>query len=293
MSMQLGSVQIMRIEDYHGLGLAPEFMFPAIDPQMWHEAPAWVRGFVDLQTNRLLTSIHSWLVRTPHHTVLIDSCIGNHKERPHVPHFNMRDVPWLERLQAAGVHPEEVDFVMCTHLHADHVGWNTRLRDGRWVPTFPNAKYLFSRKEFDSWDERRADYVVRPFNQCVFQDSILPVVEAGQATFVDDGYGLDDVLSVEAAPGHTAGSIKIRVRSGGDEGMFSGDVIHHPLQLRYPDLCSVFDEDQGVALQTRIRMLDDCAAHNTLLMPTHFASPFCCRVAGRGDGDGYRPNWNV
>jgi glyoxylase-like metal-dependent hydrolase (beta-lactamase superfamily II) len=291
--MQLGSVLISRIEDYHGLGLAPEFMFPAIDPRMWQQAPDWARGFVDLEANRLRTSIHSWLVRTAHHTVLIDACIGNHKQRPHVPHFNMRDAPWLDRLQAAGVHPEEIDFVMCTHLHADHVGWNTRLRDGRWVPTFPNAKYLFSQKEFDSWDERRPDYIVRPFNQCVFEDSILPVVEAGQVRFVDDGYSLDDVLTVEAAPGHTAGSVKIRVQSDGQEGMFSGDVIHHPLQLRYPDLCSVFDEDQGIALQTRLKMLDDCAGRNALLMPTHFAAPFCCRITGHEHGKGYLPDWNV
>ncbi|WP_233835815.1 MBL fold metallo-hydrolase [Paraburkholderia sp. ZP32-5] len=291
--MQLGSVQITRIEDYHGPGLAPEFMFPAIDAKMWEDAPDWARRFVDLSANRLLTSIHSWLVRTPHHTVLIDSCIGNHKERPHVPHFNMRDAPWLQRLQAAGVQPEEVDFVMCTHLHADHVGWNTRLQDGRWVPTFPNAKYLFSQTEFDSWDARRPDYVARPFNQCVFEDSILPVVEAGQVQFVEEGYGVDDVLSVESAPGHTAGSVKIRVSSQGSEGMFSGDVIHHPLQLHRPDLCSSFDEDQGTALQTRIRMLDDCAARGSLLMPTHFAAPFCCRITGHDHQGGYLPDWNV
>ncbi|WP_167627137.1 MBL fold metallo-hydrolase [Paraburkholderia caballeronis] len=291
--MQLGSARITRIEDYHGPGLAPEFMFPAIQKQMWHDSPEWARRFVDLPENRLLTSIHSWLVRTPHHTILIDSCIGNHKQRPSIPHFHMRDVPWLERLRAASVHPGDVDFVMCTHLHADHIGWNTQLKDGRWIPTFPNAKYLFNRREFDRWDSRRPDYAARPINDNAFEDSLLPVLEAGQVQFVEDGYSVDDILTVESAPGHTAGNVKIRVRSGGSEGMFAGDTIHHPLQLHYPDLCSHFDEDPGVALQTRIRMLNDCAERGSLLMPTHFAAPFCCRIAGHHANGGYLPDWNV
>lgn len=289
--MKLGAATVTRIEDFHGLGLRPDFMFPALDARVWETGPAWLRGFVDLDENRLRTSIHSWLVRTPHHTVLIDSCIGNHKPRPSLPHFHLRNEPWLERLQAAGVHPDEVDFVMCTHLHADHVGWNTRLQDGRWVPTFPNARYLFTEAEFNRWDDRHADYVARPINEFVFADSLLPVVEAGQVVFVDDGYALDDVLTVERAPGHTVGNIKIRLNSEGQQGMFSGDVIHHPVQLVQPELCSVFDEDQGVALQTRLRMLEDCAEHGAMLMPTHFAAPFCCRIASCAGTGGYEPAW--
>jgi glyoxylase-like metal-dependent hydrolase (beta-lactamase superfamily II) len=288
--MQLGSVTVTRIEDFHGLGLRPEVMFPALESRMWHEGPDWLQRFVDLAENRLRTSIHSWLVRTPHHTILVDSCIGNHKPRPSLPHFDMRNAPWLERLRAAGVAPEEVDFVLCTHLHADHVGWNTQLRDGRWVPTFPNAKYLFTQAEFDRWDERRADYIPRPINQHVFADSILPVVESGQMLLVADGHAVDDTMTVESAIGHTAGHIKIRLQSGGQEGMFSGDVIHHPIQLRYPTLSSAFDEDTGMALQTRLKMLADCADRNALLMPTHFAAPFCCRIA-HTDGQGYHPGW--
>lgn len=294
MRIQIGDTIVTRIEDYQGPGFAPEEMFTNYTPGQWETERDWlVPGFYDPVANQVRTSIHSWLVRTPHHTVLVDACIGNHKQRPSIPRFNQRNEPWIERLAAAGARPEEVDFVMCTHLHADHVGWNTQRVDGRWVPTFPNARYLFTRAEYERWDDRRPGYVPKPINQHVFADSILPVVESGQMVLVDAGHTVDDVLTVEAAHGHTAGHVKIRLRSKGEQGMFSGDTIHHPLQLPFPHLCSVFDEDVPRALQTRLDMLADCAEQGALLMPTHFADPYCCRLqAGLRDGKpSYRGLW--
>ncbi|MCC2595864.1 MBL fold metallo-hydrolase [Pusillimonas sp. MFBS29] len=240
--------------------------------------------FYDATENRFRTSIHSWLLRTPNCIVLIDTCVGNHKQRPQVPRFHMCDTPWLSRLAEAGIQPEDVDYVMCTHLHCDHVGWNTRLSNGKWVPTFPNARYLFGRKEFDRWDARRADYQHRHINDHVFNDSILPVVEAGQMMLVDDGYELDGVLTVEPAPGHTAGHVCIRVASGGKRAYCSGDIFHHPLQIHHPQLYTGFDDDPDGGVRTRLRLLSACADENAILLPAHFAEPHACFVRRSGSG---------
>lgn len=274
----LGNIEITRVGDFYGPGFKSTEMFPTVQPEMWREHAHWlVPGFYDPAEDRLQTTIHSWLVRMPGCTVLIDSCIGNHKHRT-IPRFNMRNEPWLERLAAAGARPEDIDFVMCTHLHVDHVGWNTRLENGRWVPTFPNARYLFTHKEFNRWDERRADHVPTESERYVFADSVLPVVEAGQALLVDEGYVLRDVLRVEPAPGHTPGHVKLRLKTEEHHAMFCGDVIHHPVQLPYPHVYSRFDDDPEQALGTRLEMLRDCVRNDILLLPTHFAAPFACRV---------------
>ncbi len=288
--LRLGATHITRIEDNLGPALEAKVMFPAFREEIWEAERGWlVPTYFTADGLRLRTSIHSWLVRTGRHTVLIDTCIGNGKNRPHSPHFHLRDVPWLERLRAAGAAPEDIDFVLCTHLHADHVGWNTRLDNGRWVPTFPNARYLFGRAEFERWDTRRADHRPTAFNKNVFDDSILPIANAGQMVLVDDGHTLDDAFAVEAAPGHTAGHARIRLRTGGGEAMFSGDVLHHPLQVLYPDLCSSFDDDQAVALASRRRLLADCVDHDIVVLPTHFAEPHGCRIVSGSRG--YAIRW--
>ena len=286
----LGGTQITRIEDNLGPALEAKVMFPAFRDEIWEAERHWLAPtYFTPDGVRLRTSIHSWLVRTGRHTVLIDSCIGNGKDRPHSPHFHRRDVPWLERLRAAGATPEQIDFVMCTHLHADHVGWNTRLDNGRWMPTFPHARYLFGRTEFERWDPRRPQHQPTPFNQNVFWDSILPVANAGQMVLVDDGHAVDDTFTVESAPGHTAGHARIRLCVGGREAMFCGDVMHHPVQVLYPDLCSSFDDDQAVAFVSRMKLLADCADRDILVLPTHFAEPHgCCIISG---GRGYAIRW--
>jgi glyoxylase-like metal-dependent hydrolase (beta-lactamase superfamily II) len=289
--LRLGAAELFRVEDYLGFGLPPATMFAAFRPEMWHDEREWlVPRFFSPDGSLLRTSFHSWVVRTDHHTILIDSCIGNQKVRPVVPYFHMRNEPWIERLEAAGTRPEDVDFVMCTHLHADHVGWNTRLQDGRWVPTFPNARYLFNRKEFERWNSRLPDYSPRPINQFVFEDSISPVAEAGQMLLIDDGHTIDGMFTVEVAPGHTPGHAIIRLASDGKNGIFSGDVIHHPLQVFYTELRSVFDEDPEMAAATRSTLLAECVDRDIILFPSHFAEPHYCRVvSGRR---GLSLNWD-
>lgn len=292
MKIHIGNIVVERIEERLGFGFHPHELFPAVKPYMLEALRSEMEPtFYNAHENRFRTSSHSWLLRTPNHLVLIDTCVGNHKSRPQVPRFNMCDTPWLSRLSSVGVRPEDIGFVMCTHLHCDHVGWNTHLVNGRWEPTFPNARYLFSRKEFARWDMRQPDYQHRTINDNVFQDSILPVVESGQMTLVDDGYELDGVLTVEPAPGHTDGHVRIRVASQGEYAYCSGDIFHHPLQIYYPELYTGFDDDKAMGVVTRQNLLSACAAESALLLPAHFAEPHACYV--RRKGEGYIPDFDI
>ena len=156
--------------------------------------------------------MQTYVVRTSHHTILIDSCVGNDKDRPTRPHWHLKtDDTYLNALAEHGIAPEAIDFVMCTHLHSDHVGWNTRLDNGRWVPTFPNARYIFSKKELEAW----RDVGYEKFSRTPFEDSVLPVLEAGRAELVTDDYALDDEVFLESTPGHTPGHVAISLRSKG------------------------------------------------------------------------------
>jgi glyoxylase-like metal-dependent hydrolase (beta-lactamase superfamily II) len=177
---------------------------------------------------------------------------------------------------------------MCTHLHADHVGWNTRLRDGRWVPTFPNARYLFARREYEHWspDIGGAEGLGQ---EGVYEDSILPCVEAGLVTLVDDGYVLDDAPQVEPAPGHPAGNSVVRARDRDKIGLFTGDCMHTPLQIACPEVNSIVCDDPVQARTTRRRILAEAAEYGHLLIPAHFPCPYVGRVSAQGDAFKYHP----
>ena len=171
-------------------------------------------------------------MKTPHHTILVDSCIGNDKPRPARPKWNMKtDDSYMRALAAAGLSVGDIDFVMCTHLHVDHVGWNTRLENGRWVPTFPNARYVFGKSEFDYWTEQNATAEVPPF-----VDSVLPVVEANKAEIVRDDYAIGDHVRILPTPGHTPGHVAFTFGRGKDDAVISGDLMHSPLQTHYPEM---------------------------------------------------------
>jgi len=240
---QVGDVVVTRIEESQGPGFTPQQLFndwtdEAIAPHL-----DWLQpDYFDPVAGRLVTSIHTWLLQTPAHTILIDTCAGNHKERSFSPRFHHLDTPWLQRLEAAGVHTNDVDIVMCTHLHVDHVGWNTRLSNGRWVPTFPNARYVFSRLEHDHWSPVDNPSIVEryPLKEQIYQDSVLPVVEAGLAHFSDGSEAIDDWVTVEPAPGHTPGHIVVKLASKGRKALFSGDILHHPIQIVNPGWNSMF-----------------------------------------------------
>ena len=242
--------------------------------------------YIDPKTIEVILCIQSYVIKTSHHTILVDTCVGNHKSRPARPSWHMQNSPFIEELASGGVHPEEVDVVFCTHLHVDHVGWNTKLLDGRWVPTFPNAKYIFSRNEFELWAARyeKGETVPVPL---VYEDSVLPIVEAGQAIIVEDTHQIDDGMWLEPAPGHTPGHVMLNLKSGEETALMSGDVIHHPLQLIRPEWSSRACEDPHLSAVSRTKMLERVADTNTLLCPAHFGSPTMGHVISHAT-DGFR-----
>ncbi|MEK9776966.1 MAG: MBL fold metallo-hydrolase [Quisquiliibacterium sp.] len=201
-------------------------------------------------------------------------------------HWHLKDDPYLQRMRAAGIAPEDIDFVMCTHLHADHVGWNTRLEDGRWVPTFPNAQYVFGRTEYEHW---LASPFPNPIMRTAFNDSVLPVVEAGRAMMIDEGEQIDPALSVQMAPGHTPGNLCIYLNGDGDRAVFAGDVIHHPIQVWFPEWSTVACTDPIASAASRRKVLEYCADRGALLLPAHFAAPHGGRV--EPEHDHFRLRW--
>lgn len=281
----LGSATITRIEEQLGFtDLACEAYFPTFERDVLQRELSWVApDHYSIERDRFVTSIHSWLVRTDNLTILIDSCCGNDKQRAWAPRFHQLATPYLARLRAAGVSPEDVDMVLCTHLHADHIGWNTMLRDGRWVPTFPNARYLFSRIDDAYWSApARAGHP----QHAAYQDSVLPVVQAGQAVLVEDGHDVTSKLSVEAAPGHSPGHVMFRLADQSTRAVFCGDAMHHPLQVHAPHWHHFADENPAEAVVSRTRLLESCANQDALLFPIHFGAPHVARILQ--DKQGFR-----
>jgi len=286
----IGNASIAKVEELCGPGFKPNRMFPRFDQEAFDAQKHWmVSDHVEAGSDRLVGSVHAWVVRTPHHTILIDTCLGNHKTRS-APNWNNLDTPFLDRLRASGVAPESVDLVMCTHLHVDHVGWNTKLENGRWVPTFPNARYLFARKEYAHWEDERKHKSGEEVNGGSFDDSVLPVVAAKQAVMIDVDHQPDPLLTIVDAPGHTPGSIAIRLADGGREAVFSGDIMHHPVQVYYPDWSSQFCWDQDMSARSRRKVLEHCAEHNSLLCPAHFPGANAGYIYR--DHDAFRIAWD-
>jgi glyoxylase-like metal-dependent hydrolase (beta-lactamase superfamily II) len=281
-----GNTSVTQVIEQRGPGFAPEFLFPDWDQAVLEEHRAlMVPECFHEGEKRFIASIHTWVVKTRHHTILIDSCAGNHKNRPALPRFHQLDLPFLERLAEAGVTRESVDYVMCTHLHADHCGWNTMLVDGRWVPTFPNAKYVFSKAEHDYWQTQiDAD----GFNANVFEDSVLPVIQSNQAEIIDGPGTIGDDLIIHPTPGHSVGHIAIQLVNGGDRGVFSGDIMHQPLQIFRPDWNSRFCENPELARASRRWLLEHAAEHNATVFTSHFANTSAGRVTRNGNGFDWR-----
>jgi glyoxylase-like metal-dependent hydrolase (beta-lactamase superfamily II) len=222
----------------------------------------------------------SYLVRTRHHCILIDTCVGCHKSYAEPPEWHQpRNAAWLDNLRAAGVHPEDVDFVFCTHLHSDHCGWNTRLVDGRWIPTFPNAKYVFARDEYQAMEAE---------NSLIFVENVQPILEARQAVLVDLDYALDDEIWLEPTVGHTAGHVAIHLKSGGHHAAMCGDLIHTPLQLAETGWSCNSDYDLAAAANTRKTFLNTHCESDTLILTAHFPSPSIGHIVPRGNSYDFR-----
>lgn len=285
-----GETVIERVLEFDGPGLNPFVLLPDLTHETLEAHRHWLEPhLLDPASGRLVSSFHSFVVRTPRMLAIVDTCGGNDKPRPNRPRYHMKNHPYLERLAAIGVRPEDVNYVLCTHLHGDHVGWNTRLVDGRWVPTFPNARYLTSRIEWTYWNNiahRRA------YNEdSYYEDSILPVLETGQMDFIEDDFALDRGVTVIAMPGHTPGHVCVRVAGEKAGAVMSGDLMHNALQVAVPDLNSCFCVDAELARSTRRTFLENCAESGTLVMPAHFPQPTAGRVV-RAGAAGFRFNFD-
>jgi len=257
--------------------------FPTLTKELFAENRAWLQPtFVDPVSGKLVLCVQGFVIKTPHHNILIDSCVGNDKPRPARPMWNMMKGERFEQgLAAAGLTVNDIDYVMCTHLHVDHVGWNTRLENGRWVPTFPKAKYLMADRELAFWTQKEKD---DPSGVPWITDSVLPIVAAKRAQIVKSDFAFNEQVQFIPSPGHTIDHYSVLVGRPGRDALITGDMIHSPIQGKYPELGMRADYDSRQAGQTRRQVFDRFCDADTVMCVTHFPSPSTGRVRRWGDG---------
>ena len=274
---QIGTVKITRVIEMETTGgsrfILPDATRDACKPIGWMQP-----HFMDEQGN-LIMSVHALIVDTGKYRIVVDTCIGNDKER-NIPTWSHLQTDFLKQLTAAGYPRESIDYVLCTHLHVDHVGWNTMLVDGEWLPTFPNARYLIGETEWRYWDANEDESQYGP----VLADSVRPVVDAGLVDLVATDHQLCTEVSLQSTPGHTPGHVSIKIESAGQSALITGDCIHHPVQMTRTDWCSSADYDQSEGRLTRESLLAELVDQDTLVIGTHFATPTAGHVKALPDG---------
>lgn len=275
MLCRIGDVEIWRILEINGPFQRPEDLFPNDGDEAREAISKYAPRQLCAETGKLILPIQGFLLKTPDHNVLVDSCVGNHKNNPGNQDWHMRSRGrFMSALQAADMEPSAVDFVLCTHLHTDHVGWNTKLEDGRWVPTFSNARYLIPKEDEEFYRQN-------PSNS--YNESVLPIVEAGLAEFVEEGHVLGDYIQLVPTPGHTPGHVSVKIVSGGLQALITGDALHTSAQCWKPDWHFKYDADGGMAAISRRKLLQDASEANCLVLGSHFALPSVGRVSAKGD----------
>ena len=293
---QVGDARVTRIDEFRTDEIDPNFLFPQGQDRLREHSASLPRDAYDPDRGTLALSVHAWLVQLPGRTVLIDPGVGNGKNLPGTM-FDHWDTPFLDRLAAAGVRPDQVDIVLMSHLHVDHVGWNTRFEDGRWIPTFPKARHVLSRVEQrynaalegvtpapDLPPDGFGPPVTTPYLG-VYGESVAPILDAGLADVLDqvEGAEVADGLSLLSTPGHSVDHASVRLRSRGEEALFIVDVMHNPLQTYAPELRSVFCEFPNSAHASRLRILEMAADSGAICFTAHFAGSSAGRISRRGD----------
>jgi glyoxylase-like metal-dependent hydrolase (beta-lactamase superfamily II) len=273
---QIGDVRITQVVELTTASLGP-YLLPEATPE-WLRSIDWMDPFIDAD-GRMVLSIHALILETPSQCIVVDTCIGNDKERTY-PAWNRMQRRFLDDFVRAGFGLDRVDTVLCTHMHVDHVGWNTRLVDGAWQPTFPNARYLFAEKEWAHWSREPQEYGP------VIEDSVQPIFDAGLATVVGETHRVCDEVQLEPTPGHTPGHVSVHISSRGEDAVITGDMIHHPCQMVRPDWSSNADVDKAASAVTRNAFLDRYADRPVLIIGTHFAAPTAGHV--KRDGKVFR-----
>ena len=272
----VGDVRITSVSEIDDAPIPGEFVIPAASADAVRAHPWLIPDFAT-EDGLIRLRIQLLVVESRGRRIAVDTCLGNDKPRTNE-FFHMLQTSFLEDLTAAGFPPESFDMVICTHLHVDHVGWNTRLVDGEWVPTFPNARYLIGRVESEHWDA----YGVHEDGD-VYGDSVRPIIEAGLADRVEFGHRVTDEVVMEPTPGHSPGHQSVHITSGGAEALISGDVMHHPVQCCEPDWESSFDSDVAAARAMCKQVLARYEGTDVLVIGTHFAGPGAGRIVADGD----------
>ena len=270
---QVGEVKITQLVELTTASLGP-YLLPQATPDELKKI-SWLSPFVD-PDHRLVLSMHMLVIEAHGQTVVVDTCIGNDKQRNY-PKWNLMQTDFLERFEAAGFDIKTVDKVLCTHMHVDHVGWNTIKVGDAWMPTFSNARYLYSKKEWDHWSKEPQEYGP------VIEDSVQPIFDSGLADLVTVDYEVSAEISLEPTPGHTPGHVSVHIKSLGEEAIITGDMIHHPCQIRHVDWATSADVDQSKAIDTRQMFLEKYTDRPVLIIGTHFAGPSAGRIVRDGD----------
>lgn len=280
MQWKIGDVAVTKIVELETTG-GSRFILPEATPEAIREIPWLIPHFAD-ESGRLKMSIHALIVETSTKRIIVDTCLGNDKKHRRIPTWNDRQGRFLSDLAEAGFARETFDVVLCTHLHVDHVGWNTMFVEGKWEPTFPNARYLFGRIEHEHWTRQ----TTREDMPHVMADSVTPIMEAGLADLVEVDHRICDEVSLVPTLGHSPGHCSVRISSRGEEALITGDFAHHPCQMARLDWASTADFDKLAAAATRRRVFADLAGKPVLVIGTHFAGPTAGRLVR--DGEAYR-----
>lgn len=285
--IEIGSAVIHRLADMEGVTWPAAAVFRDLPPSFLGDAAKTYPTAVDASANALKLNFNSYIIETPDYLCLIDCGLGNGKERPDRPLWHQRNGDFLNRLKALGYSPEQFDIVINTHLHADHVGWNTVMEDGRWVPTFPKARYVVPDIELKYCRDLfpNDNFLLHG----AFADSVQPIIEAGRYESVPLPSEIAPGLWLEPAPGHTIGMATVRLRSEGGDVLFLADAIHSPVQLATPDLTANFCVDPAQSRATRHRLLDACAGTNTIIATYHFPPPVFGHIVRSGSGYAFEP----
>ncbi|MET0221553.1 MAG: MBL fold metallo-hydrolase [Tardiphaga sp.] len=276
MPWMVGQVRITQLIEGETVG-GTRFILPQVGPDDVRALPWLIPHFAN-DEGRMRMSIHALLLETPTQRIVVDTCLGNDKTGRSVAAWNHLHTPFLNNMTAAGFAPGDVDLVLCTHLHVDHVGWNTKLDDDRWVPTFANARYVFGQREYAYWHAHSDT----PSHAAVFADSVAPIVEAGRADLVPSDARLTDEITLIATPGHSPGHMSVLIESQGESALLTGDVAHHPVQMAHLDWSSTADFDPVQAAATRRALFTRFADTRTLVIGGHFGAGHI-----RRDGDAF------
>ena len=288
---QIGDIRVTRIQEYSAPSHDPKFLLPEMDQQALEENESWMAPNHWIpHMNKLIVTIQLWVVHAGSNIIVVDTGVGNFKNRQDIPRMHMLNNLILEWLEAAGAPPEKVTHVVLTHLHSDHVGWNTRWVDNRWTPTFPNAKYYIPEQDFRFCEQgKNKEEKIDVFGES-FNDSVMPIVNEGLSVMIRPGMEIADCLQVEDAAGHSPGQVAFRIRSQGEEAVFSGDIFHSPMQIVMPEINSGYCIYPDVARNTRYEFLNKAADTGSLILPVHFGDPYCGYIRRNGQGFSFEPS---